>query len=185
MTKNINSVLSGKFPIIETITPMGMACLIGMAKSTDWSTYPMNMKRKRAAVMRAPRLAGDNIPNMANTETDNQTCQTSYKLHQMNGVLGNNSALWGYTGSETTWANEWDESYRLHDNNTSITFPVTDLVSVKSYWNKDLTKLIPMPIKDVIGEYCASVTIPYYTYQWQWVWPRKAGCLHQQERPAV
>ena len=32
-------------------------------------SYPMNMKRKRAAVMRDPLLAGDNIPNTANTAT--------------------------------------------------------------------------------------------------------------------
>lgn len=30
-------------------------------------TYPMNMKRKQAVVMRAPRLEGDNIPSMATT----------------------------------------------------------------------------------------------------------------------
>lgn len=31
-------------------------------------TYPMNMKRKQAVVMRAPRLEGDSIPSMATTE---------------------------------------------------------------------------------------------------------------------
>ena len=36
-------------------------------------SHPMNMKRKMAAVMRAPRLAGDNIPNIANTTTKQQT----------------------------------------------------------------------------------------------------------------
>lgn len=30
----------------------------------------MNMKRTMAAVIRAPLLAGDNIPNMANTERE-------------------------------------------------------------------------------------------------------------------
>lgn len=30
-------------------------------------TYPMNMKRKQAVVMRAPRLDGDSIPSMATT----------------------------------------------------------------------------------------------------------------------
>jgi hypothetical protein len=30
-------------------------------------TYPMNMKRKQAVVMRAPRLEGDSIPSMATT----------------------------------------------------------------------------------------------------------------------
>ena len=31
--------------------------------------YPMNMKRTMAAVMRAPLLAGESIPNIANTGT--------------------------------------------------------------------------------------------------------------------
>ena len=31
-------------------------------------SYPMNINRTMAAVMRAPLLAGDSIPNMANTE---------------------------------------------------------------------------------------------------------------------
>lgn len=31
------------------------------------STYPMKTNRKMAAVIRAPREAGDNIPNMAKT----------------------------------------------------------------------------------------------------------------------
>lgn len=31
------------------------------------NAYPMNMKNIMAAVISAPRLAGDNIPNMANT----------------------------------------------------------------------------------------------------------------------
>lgn len=30
-------------------------------------TYPMNMKRKQAVVMRAPRLEGDSMPSMATT----------------------------------------------------------------------------------------------------------------------
>jgi len=30
-------------------------------------TYPINIKNMMAAVISAPRLAGDNIPNMANT----------------------------------------------------------------------------------------------------------------------
>ena len=34
----------------------------------DTETHPMNIKRTIAAVMRAPLLAGDSIPNMANTE---------------------------------------------------------------------------------------------------------------------
>ena len=34
----------------------------------EGNTYPMNMKNKMAAVISAPRLAGDNIPNMANTK---------------------------------------------------------------------------------------------------------------------
>ena len=36
-------------------------------------SHPLNMKRTMAAVMRAPRLAGDNIPNIANTTTKQQT----------------------------------------------------------------------------------------------------------------
>ena len=32
--------------------------------------YPMNIKNKMAAVISAPRLAGDNIPNMANTKQE-------------------------------------------------------------------------------------------------------------------
>ena len=35
-------------------------------------SHPMNMKRTMAAVMRAPRLAGDNIPNIENTTTNKQ-----------------------------------------------------------------------------------------------------------------
>ena len=38
-----------------------------LMRCPDWRAHPMNMKRTMAAVMRAPRLAGDNIPNMANT----------------------------------------------------------------------------------------------------------------------
>ena len=34
---------------------------------TNTMAYPINMNRTIAAVMRAPRLAGDNIPNIANT----------------------------------------------------------------------------------------------------------------------
>ena len=33
-------------------------------------TYPMNIKNKMAAVISAPRLAGDNIPNMAKTKQE-------------------------------------------------------------------------------------------------------------------
>ena len=29
-------------------------------------------------------------------------------ISEMNGALGHNSALYGYTGPETTWANEMD-----------------------------------------------------------------------------
>lgn len=31
------------------------------------STYPMNMKRKQAVVISAPRLEGDSIPSIATT----------------------------------------------------------------------------------------------------------------------
>lgn len=35
-------------------------------------TYPMNMKRKQAVVISAPRLEGDSIPSMATTAEGNQ-----------------------------------------------------------------------------------------------------------------
>ena len=65
-------------------------------------SHPMNMKRTMAAVMRAPRLAGDNIPNIANTTTKQQTnnaskgkqtsisSKTTHKQIMLNEALNDN-----------------------------------------------------------------------------------------------
>ena len=47
-------------------------------------SHPMNMKRTMAAVMRAPRLAGDNIPNIANTTTNKAQKVNKQIIHQNN-----------------------------------------------------------------------------------------------------
>jgi hypothetical protein len=46
-------------------TPKKSGFILG-SRSTE-VTHPINMKRKMAAVIKAPRDAGDNIPSMANT----------------------------------------------------------------------------------------------------------------------
>lgn len=38
-----------------------------------WQTHPMNMKSTMPAVMRAPLLAGDSMPNIANTVTEEES----------------------------------------------------------------------------------------------------------------
>lgn len=40
-------------------------------------TYPMNMKRKQAVVISAPRLEGDSIPSIATTAEGNRTRNSS------------------------------------------------------------------------------------------------------------
>ena len=42
------------------------------------ATYPIKTKRKMAAVMRAPREAGDSMPSMANTEKGNNRVNSPY-----------------------------------------------------------------------------------------------------------
>lgn len=37
------------------------------------SSYPINIKRKQAVVIRAPRLDGDNMPSMATTSSYTHT----------------------------------------------------------------------------------------------------------------
>jgi hypothetical protein len=53
-------------------------------------TYPMNMKRKQDVVIRAPRLDGDNIPNMATTgDTHTHTfilCTDVYALNTIKKI---------------------------------------------------------------------------------------------------
>lgn len=57
--------------------------VVKQACASPWNTftytYPMNMKRKQAVVMRAPRLEGDNIPSMATT-TDGRRGQVSIRM---------------------------------------------------------------------------------------------------------
>lgn len=44
------------------------------------SSYPINIKRKQAVVIRAPRLDGDNMPSMATTLSHKHTQKQNWSL---------------------------------------------------------------------------------------------------------
>ena len=50
--------------------------------------------------------------------------ETTWVNHEMNGVLGHESALLGYTGPETTWANEMNSVMNHARGEGIITRPV-------------------------------------------------------------
>lgn len=49
----------------------------------EYGSYPMNMKRKQAVVIKAPLLDGDNMPNMATTMAHTQENMAVRMFHRI------------------------------------------------------------------------------------------------------